>query len=392
MKIVDKISDDFLAGCRYTLHLNTDKKINRILEVADFSRVTNKKPTKAKNIIFVTPVMMIHSGGLTSVLRIAKRLSENEFNVVFSCPTSDDCEQMTRNANINLTDFNARYITWENALKNEYDFVIATEDIMVYYARKLKGYLIYFVQDYEPYFNPIGDRYFISKKSYELGEDIISLGNWNINEIKKNCKDNSILGNLYSVEFPFEAKEYPLIERYFDNYINKKDINIAVYVKREPKRLPGIIMSMIEHASAELRKTGINLNVYYFGLHKVEKPAVGKNLGRISKNEIQELYKKCDFGLVASMTNISLVPYEMIGSGLPVIEFQDGSYDSFLDSNTAILLKTFDYRELAQDINYYINNPLELEQIVVRGRKKISNLSWDKTGKQFAEILKNIVE
>ncbi len=309
-----------------------------------------------------------------------------------TCPTSVDCETMMRNAKANLESYDAKYIIWNEVMQHQYDFVIAVEDIMIYYARKLKGHLIYFVQDYEPYFHPVGDRYFLSKKAYELGEDIISLGNWNIEEIKKNCKNNANLGRMYSVEFPFESREYPYRKRNFDEYKNKKEINIAVYIKREPKRLPGIVMSMITHASKEFEKRGKHLNIYYFGLHKVEKPALGTNLGRISKKEIQELYTKCDFGMVASMTNISLVPYEMIGSGLPVIEFKDGSYTSFLGEDTAVLLDTFDFEELVNKIEFYTNNPLQLMEITNRARQKVSNLSWDDTGNQFYRILETIVK
>ena len=43
--------------------------------------------------------------------------------------------------------------------------------------------------------------------------------------------------------------------------------------------------------------------------------------------------------MVASMSNISLVPYEMHASGLPVIEFGDGSYPFFFGQDTAILTK-----------------------------------------------------
>lgn len=391
MKIITQLKSKFLEACRYAQHLATDEYVNRILSIADFSKISKKAPEKLENVIFVTPFMTLHSGGLTSTLRIAKKLSDAGVNVVLTCPSSDDCGTMMRNAKTNLESYDAKYIIWNEATHNEYDFVIAVEDIMVYYARKLKGYLIYFVQDYEPYFCPVGDRYFLSKKAYELGEDIISLGNWNIEEIKKNCKHNAELGTMYSIEFPFESQEYPYVQRQFAEYRDKKEINIAVYIKRESKRLPGIVMSMLAHTSQEFAKHGEHLHIYYFGLHKVEKPMVGTNLGRISKKEIQKLYAKCDFGLVASMTNISLVPYEMISSGLPVIEFKDGSYTSFLGEDTAILLNTFDYEELVNKIRFYINNPEELAEITYKATRKVSGLSWDNTGNQFYEILNSLL-
>lgn len=386
-----KIKREFLAACRFALHKETDKYVKNILEIADFSKINNVAPKKCQRLIFVTPYMEMHSGGLTSVLRIAQRLTGFGIDVYFTCPISNDISKMKDNSHYNLATYTAKYIYWTNALNDSFDFVIPVEDIMIYYGRLLHGYLIYFIQDYEPYFNPVGDKYFLSKKAYELGEDIISLGKWNIQEIYRNI-DKSNLGNLYSIEFPFESSEYPYKKKNFESLYKKSNINLVVYVKREPKRLCGIILSIIERAYIELKNQGIELNVFYFGLHKIEKPKVGKNLGKISKKEIQMLYDKCDFGLVASMTNISLVPYEMIGSGLPVIEFDDGSFSSFLGKDTAILLKDFDYREFVAKILFYKNNPARLSEVTENGRKKVEALSWDKTSEEFYSILESIVD
>ena len=389
MVVKGKLKNTLVSMCKYAIHKNNDLIVSRVLEISNFDRIIQPKVAQLQNIVFVTPYMSQHSGGLTSVLRIAQRLSERDLNVYFTCPTSDDCTGMINNAKVNLSTYTANYITWKEANNKVFDFVIPVQDTIVYYARSLKGYLVYFVQDYEPYFNPIGDRYFLAQKAYELGEDIISLGNWNLQEINRNLNSNKI-GKMYSVEFPFEASEYPLIQKNFKKLKERKKINIAVYIKREGKRLPGIVMNMLERAYESFKAQGMILNIYYFGLHKIEKPAIGTNLGKIKKSEIRDLYNRCDFGMVASMTNISLVPYEMIASGLPVIEFSDGSYTSFLGDDTAILLESFEYRKLVNAIMYYKNNTNELELLCEKARKRIQNLSWDKTGEEFYNILKTM--
>jgi glycosyltransferase involved in cell wall biosynthesis len=50
----------------------------------------------------------------------------------------------------------------------------------------------------------------------------------------------------------------------------------------------------------------------------------------LSKKQLLSLYRKADFGMVASMSNVSLVPYEMLATGLPLIEFEDGTFPYFL--------------------------------------------------------------
>jgi len=57
-----------------------------------------------------------------------------------------------------------------------YDIIIATSWQSVYYVRNFSGYKAYFVQDFEPYFFKLNERYLLAKKTYELGLHIISLG------------------------------------------------------------------------------------------------------------------------------------------------------------------------------------------------------------------------
>ena len=73
-------------------------------------------------------------------------------------------------------------------------------------------------------------------------------------------------------------------------------------------------------------KKGYKLNVLFFGIDKKNRFDGATNLGKLSREELFELYKKCDFGMTASMSNISLVPYEMLATGLPLVEFRNGSY------------------------------------------------------------------
>ena len=94
--------------------------------------------------------------------------------------------------------------------------------------------------------------------------------------------------------------------------------------------------------------------------------------------------------MVASMTNISLVPYEMIASGLPVIEFADGSYGTFLGEDTAILLESFSSKELKNKMDNYINNIPKLNSLCEKAQNKIKKLSWDISAEQFKIILENI--
>ena len=378
-----------LSVLNYIQNKNNDLEITKILEFCDFKNFEDIIPNKLEKILIVTPEMNAGMGGLTSVLRIANVLSKLDITIHFCSYESDDCKKQINNAKKNLSEYDCKYISTDIALKNQYDFIIATNWISLYYSKKFSGFHVYFIQDYEPLFYPYGDRYFLAKKSLFFGEKIISLGKWNLEEIKRNSLNLNI--NCETIDFPFEKHEYPFIKRDFNTIKSSRRIRLAVYIKREQKRMPSLIMAILNVVYENLLKHNIVLEINYFGLNYRENVKYGKNRGRLTKQEIKKLYYQCDLGMVASMTNISLVPYEMISSGLPIIEFNEGSFKSFLGEESAILVD-FNPYQIADILVKIVDNPNNLTHLVNIAYSKIENLSWNKTAIQFYHILKKIVQ
>ncbi|MCR5348592.1 MAG: glycosyltransferase family 4 protein [Bacilli bacterium] len=377
-----------LKGSRYLLNQEADKALNRLLEEATFDPVNDERPHQVKSILFVIPTMLPNMGGLTSLLRVASACAKKGISVFYMDYYGADKQQQIDAAEYNLPGHGGIFLTSEEANNRHFDVVCASDWASVYYAKKIPGYHIWFVQDYEPYFFNYSDNYFLAKKAFDLGFHLISLGKWNLDQIeekqRKKCK-------MDWIEFPFEPSEYPFKPRDFKQYQGKKEVSLAIYTKREAKRTPSLLQSMVFHAQQELAKKGITLIPYFFGLNQKEKVKVGTNLGRLSKQDLADLYHRCDFGLVFSLTNISLVPYEMLGCGLPVIEFADGSYPYFLGDDTAILVD-LDYLQLAKAIEDCLNDPSGLEAMMEKAKKRIENLSWEKTKQAFVDFVLGLKE
>ena len=152
-----------------------------------------------------------------------------------------------------------------------------------------------------------------------------------------------------------------------------------------------MIQYILGQVIKKLMNIGIVLKPLYFGLNKNYKTQNGVNLGKLNKEELAQLYAKADFGLVASMTNISLVPYEMIATGLPIIEFKEGSFSDFFPSDTAILID-FDPQTLFEKLIYYIEDGVKIKEMSDRALEFIKQFSWNKTAEQFYEIIENVKE
>lgn len=363
-----------------------NKYYGNFWEYIDFSKVTQEIPTKINKISFVIPDMVPYSGGHTSILRLGTHLSELGYDIYYISYRNQDIKTMEKNAKVNLKHYKGIVLDSSYLKDFKTDVFIATLWESVYYIKDLKGYKMYFVQDYEPYFYTYGEKFLLAKKSYELGFHIVNLGKWNKEMIERSCNN---IDCIDYIDFPYEKSEYTPIMRDFQSYKNKKEISIAVYVKFYEKRAPFIIQTILENLKREFNKDGVNLKINYFGAEKNDKFINGINLGKLNKEQLYDLYKKSDFGMVASLTNISLVPYEMIATKLPVIEFDEGTFKYFFDEDCGII-SSFDWKVLYSKIKNYMNNGEELEKIVDRAFNNISKLSWEKSASQFKQILENI--
>ena len=361
---------------------NFKRYINSLLEEVDFTPIVNEIPQKIKSITFVIPGMPAFSGGHTSILRLGTELSKRGYEVGYVSFAPQSIDDMKKNAEINLANYKGK-ILGDDITKVKSDVVFATSWESVYYSRKMSGYKMYFIQDYEPYFNLYGESYIMAQKSYEVGYHMVSLGKWTKHMIEKECNINS---RLDYITFPYEGKEYFAKERNFDEYKTKKEFNFAVYIKDVGKRAPYLIQYLLTKLKKDFSEEGITLNIKYYGEDKNFKCEGGENIGKLSKSELLNLYNTSDFGLVASLTNISLVPYEMLATGLPVIEFKEGTFEYFFPEDTAIIT-SFDYNDFYNQVKEAINNTDKLKEMNKNSMKFLKELSCEKTTDEFIEIL-----
>lgn len=364
------------------------RQLNFIIKGDDFSCIQNLKPNSVKTVAFFLESMYRYAGGCTSILRLAKWLNKTGYKVIFVVCSGQTEKQFRDNARTNLEEFPYIVKNYKDCNKKAADVYIATAWQTVYFVRRFEGYKMYFVQDYEPYFYEYGEKYLLARKTYELGLHMISLGPWNLEKIKKECSPISL---MEQITFPVEKSEYRYLKRDFSGYAKKKEIKLAVYIKDDGKRMPILLQIMMKELQRDFQEVGIKLSVLWYGWEKRKKVACGINLGKLTKIELEKLYHSVDFGMTASITNISLVPVEMMASGLPLIEFKEGSFQSFFGDDCAILTG-FSHRELFNALSTSIRKPIELERMVERAYQSLFGLEWPDTCKQFERMIRGLTE
>ena len=397
-------------------------KLKGLLDNYDPARVILKKPEKVRTVTFIITRMVRFHGGQTSILHLGTELEKLGYKVCYLVCKEQSAEEMDLCASANLPGYLGKVFPLNRymaAIKKGKikapDVVVASSYDTVSFVKRFEdSYLMYFIQDYEPLFYKFGEEYLMARDTYMQGLHMVSLGAWNKEMILRECGGYGVFSGNRSlalqarnevrsnqegraestlkidvVSFPYDGSSYEYIERDFRSYKDKKKLTIAVYLKFYGKRLPDLIPYMLINTAEKLKEEGIDLEIFYFGEAKTFKAAGGKNLGQLSHAEINDLYRKADFGMVASMSNISLVPYEMHAAGLPVIEFGDGSYPYFFGEDTALLTKIGE-KDIAGLLISAVNEPEKLKVMTEKAAEKLKNLSWERTGRKFASILKSI--
>ncbi len=358
-----------------------------ILDYFNNKPVQQKLSSKYHSITFVTTGIIAYDGGQTTMLHLGTLLAQAGYQIYYQSYVPQTKAEMENNAEFNYPGYQGTCIEMKDLTNHQSDIWIATLWESAYIIKNLPGYKIYFVQDYEPYFYPFGDRYQLAKRTYELGLHMISLGPWCKKMINENCQVNSPIDEI---NFPVALDRYPKIDHDFNEYPSKNELNLAVYTKfSSPRRAPINIEIVLRNCEKILKKRNFKLNINYFGTEKEETFINGHNLGKLTQPQLVDLYHQSDFGIAPSMTNFSLVPFEMMSTGLPFIDFYEGTGRYFIPDHCCFYTH-FDEQELADLFTHLLQNPNLLSKTVENATNHLHSITWDKTLKDILTILKNL--
>lgn len=165
----------------------------------------------------------------------------------------------------------------------------------------------YFVQDFEPWFYPMGDSFLAAVQSYRSGLPAITIGQW--------------LTHKLGIEFGLPALPYDFTADksvYTHLGIARENAICVLYQPDKPRRCSEMIGEFI----SIMRMVAPELTIYVYGSdnslgmrdsHIVER-------GVIPVDECARLYNTCLAGICISSSNPSRIPFEMMACGLPVVD------------------------------------------------------------------------
>lgn len=333
----------------------------------------NTKPPYTIN--WVVPPMGPVSGGHASIFRFVRFLISKGHicRIYFYDPLQQYTRDQIRSNLKNYPEMDVS-ISYDTANMEQCDAVFATSWHTAYPVEtfKTKAKKFYFVQDFEPYFDPVGSYSTLAENTYKFGFHGITLGGWLSEKLQ------AAYGmHCDALELGVNLKDYNLK----NSGIRKKIMFYARPVT--PRR--GFELGVLtlkdfheKHPDFEINFVGWDITPY-----QIPFPYINNKI--LSEASLNELYNKCAAGLVLSFTNMSLLPLEMIAAGcVPVVN--DANHTRQVPY--ASLVKYADPTPSCMSEALYqailnVNQPSRIKKLA----EQASSYQWGQSFEKFEEIL-----
>ena len=205
----------------------------------------------------------------------------------------------------------ARFILGTDSIRR-CDALVATHWTTAYIASQHRAqakHVFYFVQDYEPAFYPMGDEYLRAENTYRLGFKCITAGPWCTKILRDRFRADADFFQMpidRSIYIPGEAQPGP---------------NRILFFARPdmPRRCFPLGIEALRLVAERYPEVEICL----FGSTSVSPswvPFKHTDVGILAPSDLAEIYRQSTVGIAFSTTNPSMVPFEMMACGLPVVD------------------------------------------------------------------------
>lgn len=366
-----KIAIDTAAIYDDLLTVDLSKKANT-------NWVAPKEHKDSLRIAWLMPPPGKGSGGHMTLFRFIKYFEDagHECRLYFHNPGKGSTVEAVRDAmGDGFPKVNAE-MSWlqQGEEMDDCDAIIATSWQTAYtvYNSTLNAKKYYFVQDFEPYFYPTGTHSILAENTYKLGLRGITAGGW----LAQRLHDEYGMVTT-SFDFGSDSETYR-----FENDGERKEI--AFYARpTTPRRafeLGVVILDIFHKMHPEYTINFIGWDVTEFNI-----PFPYKNLGILGHDELNVVYNRCAASLVMSLTNMSLLPLELLSSGcIPVVN--EGLNNRLVSNNEYIRYVDNDPLSMARALSDVVTKK-NLQTYAKNASQSVQSCSWDDSGKKVVEAV-----
>jgi O-antigen biosynthesis protein len=346
---------------------------------ADWTTNPYKAPNKATTSPYTINWVMSPpsgGGGHQNIFRFISLLDKlGHKNNIYLYSTFDDTtvEQAKENVKSYSTAKNLTFKKYNGSMAAS-DVVFATgwETAYPVFNDASKAHKMYFVQDFEPYFYPMGTAYIFAENTYKFGFHGITAGGW---LDKKLSTEYGMICDHY--DFGADKNNYQ-----FTNHKKRKEVFFYARPVTERRGFDlGIMALEIFHE----RMPEYTINLAGWDVSEWDVPFPYVNYGAMKLDELSDLYNKCATALVISLTNMSLLPLELLATGvIPVVN--EGDNNRLVSDNKYIAYTESSPEALAQKMVDIVSKD-DLPAYAKKASDSVSSDGWDEAGVKFMKVI-----
>ncbi len=275
----------------------------------------------------------------------------------------------------------AHLFKWGPPTMAEADVVMLTHWSTAYLVDRTRtsARIFYFVQDWEPFFFPMGTEYLRAEQTYKMGFPAITLGRWLTKRLREWYGADADYFDLavdHTIYYP-RAVEKPERPR------------ICFYARPStPRRL----FPIGTEALAIIHERRPDVEIVLYGTPETELrsyalPFPYVNEGILTEEELAELFSSCEVGIVLSPTNCSLVPPEMMACKCAVVDLDRETVMGVLEHEVNALLAEPTPEAIADAVLRLLEDKPLRRRLVEEAYRQVKERSWVKSARKVEAIL-----
>jgi glycosyltransferase involved in cell wall biosynthesis len=257
------------------------------------------------------------------------------------------------------------------------EFVIATGWQTAYPVRAVAGPAkkLYFVQDFEPSFYPTGTESVLADNTYHFGFFGITAGDWLARKLRANY------GMLtHPIGFGVDHDLYRKRPR------RELQVKRVFFYARPPtpRRAFEFGLLVLEEVSRRLPDTQFILAGWDVSDYHIPFPHLAA--GVITPEELADVFSQCDAALVLSLTNLSLMPLEVMAAGCAVVSNRGDCVEWLLNDEVALLTDPT-LEALSDALCHLLEDDAARQALCQRAQVFARNQHWKTSAEAFEQGL-----
>ena len=238
---------------------------------------------------------------------------------------------------------------------------------------------VYLVQDHEPEFFAASAERQWARETYGSGMFCIAASEW--------------LRDLVHDRYGADASSFDLgvdLDVYRPRPVERRDDTVIFYARDStPRRAVPLGILVLE----ELQRRRPDVRFVLYGHDRpVNTPFPYAHLGLATPEQLSWAYSEATVGLSLSLTNLSLVPQEMLACELPVVELAGLSMEQAFGTDGPVELAPPDVMELATALERLLDDPDLRARRAAAGAKFVAGRTWDHATDQLEAGLRRALQ